>query len=89
MAVNYQRELAEPADDRPRGRIARYALGDDYHEVIKPRLHALADAIRELAEHPQESLKMGLSGRRYLEQNFSRERMAGELVRLLEQLVGP
>src|SRR5205814_9127175 len=27
-------------------RIARYALGDDYHEVIKDRLYALADAVR-------------------------------------------
>jgi epoxyqueuosine reductase len=29
------------------GRIARYALGDDYHELIKSRLHRLADWIRE------------------------------------------
>ena len=29
------------------GRIARYALGDDYHEIIKGRLHRLADWIRE------------------------------------------
>ncbi|MGA2233808.1 MAG: tRNA epoxyqueuosine(34) reductase QueG [Tepidisphaeraceae bacterium] len=29
------------------GRIARYALGDDYHEIIKPRLHKLADWIKE------------------------------------------
>ena len=31
------------------GRIARYAQGDDYHDIIKPRLHALADFIRQLA----------------------------------------
>ena len=30
-----------------RGRIARYALGDDYHELIKSRLHALADWLRD------------------------------------------
>ncbi|MEM8835347.1 MAG: tRNA epoxyqueuosine(34) reductase QueG [Planctomycetota bacterium] len=29
------------------GRIARYARGDDYHKVIKKRLHTLADALRE------------------------------------------
>lgn len=30
----------------PRGRIARYARGTDYHVVIKKRLHALCDALR-------------------------------------------
>ncbi|MEX0745917.1 MAG: tRNA epoxyqueuosine(34) reductase QueG [Phycisphaeraceae bacterium] len=31
----------------PKGRIARYAWGDDYHKTIKQRLHRLADALRE------------------------------------------
>ncbi len=31
----------------PRGRIARYARGDDYHKVIKKRLHALCDRARD------------------------------------------
>ena len=31
------------------GRIARYARGDDYHDIIKKRLHALCDTLR--AEH--------------------------------------
>ena len=48
VAVNYFVEL-EPLDGdgaSGHGRIARYALGDDYHEVIKQRLHALSDWIR-------------------------------------------
>jgi epoxyqueuosine reductase len=37
------------------GRIARYAQGDDYHRVIRKRLHHLCD---ELAErHPDESFR--------------------------------
>lgn len=37
LALNYWR--GEPA--RERGRIARYALGDDYHDVIGPKLRVL------------------------------------------------
>ena len=36
-----------PAAGQPLGRIARYAWGDDYHKVIKKRLHELADALRD------------------------------------------
>ncbi len=35
------------SSDEPLGKIARYAWGDDYHKVIKKRLHALADALSE------------------------------------------
>ena len=49
VAINYHFPLDPvPADDAGRhGRVARYALGDDYHELIKSRLYALADWIRE------------------------------------------
>jgi epoxyqueuosine reductase len=49
VAMNYHVPLEPvPEDERNRhGRIARYALGDDYHELIKSRLHTLADWIRE------------------------------------------
>ncbi|MCC6681558.1 MAG: tRNA epoxyqueuosine(34) reductase QueG [Phycisphaeraceae bacterium] len=33
-----------------RGRVARYAWGDDYHKTIRKRLHKLADALA--SEHP-------------------------------------
>lgn len=38
--------VTSPAAE-PHGKIARYAWGDDYHRVMKKRLHAIADALRE------------------------------------------
>jgi epoxyqueuosine reductase len=49
VALNYHMPL-EPADESQRGRqgrVARYALGVDYHELIKQRLYELADWLRE------------------------------------------
>jgi epoxyqueuosine reductase len=53
VAMNYHAPL-EPVPEAERGshgRVARYALGDDYHELIKSRLHALADWLR--AQFPE------------------------------------
>ncbi|MBC8108795.1 MAG: tRNA epoxyqueuosine(34) reductase QueG [Anaerolineae bacterium] len=55
VAINYHVEL-EPIveDDRQHhGRIARYALGDDYHETIKSKLHELADWVKTRAPGAQ------------------------------------
>ena len=47
VAINYHAQLKPPTSEQGvPGRIARYALGDDYHEIIKDRLHALADWLR-------------------------------------------
>jgi epoxyqueuosine reductase len=53
VALNYHVPLQPPSDaDRPHhGRIARYALGHDYHVLIRKRLHALADFLRDQAPH--------------------------------------
>ncbi len=49
-AMNYHVPLqAVPEAERPgHGRVARYALGRDYHKHLKKRLHNLADWLREL-----------------------------------------
>jgi epoxyqueuosine reductase len=46
VAMNYHRPL-EDSVAPGQGKVARYALGDDYHEVIKSRLHRLADWLRD------------------------------------------
>jgi epoxyqueuosine reductase len=39
--------LARPDTARPRGWISRYGWGDDYHDVLLPRLRAVLNAMRE------------------------------------------
>ena len=41
LATNYFHDDLPPVGDAIRGRIARYAWSDDYHEVIRPRLGLL------------------------------------------------
>jgi epoxyqueuosine reductase len=51
VAMNYFVPLEDvPESERSNhGRVARYALGDDYHTLIKGRLFRLADWIRQAA----------------------------------------
>lgn len=51
LAVNYHVPLAPAAEGAPRGRIARYALGDDYHGWMKAALYELADWLRRTVPH--------------------------------------
>lgn len=60
LATCYLSELPDESDASsaaggPRGRISRYAWGDDYHELIKPKLRQFAEWLREYArtEVPQ------------------------------------
>lgn len=48
VAAPYGGVDPEPADAAPRGRIARYARGDDYHDLMKARLATLADVVRDI-----------------------------------------
>lgn len=46
---------SEPDQGRPRGRVAMYAWGDDYHKVVKSRLHRMADRMRIDLSEPFEA----------------------------------
>ncbi len=46
----------------------------------------IAEAIRQLAADTEQSRAMGLKGRKYLEENFSRAVIGGKLIKLLEEL---
>lgn len=48
VGASYARPEPDPSDAAPRGRIARYARGADYHDVMKARLSKLAADIRAL-----------------------------------------
>ncbi len=51
LAMFYLTEQPEEVDDGvPRGRISRYAWGDDYHEIIKSKLQQFAVWLREYAQ---------------------------------------
>jgi epoxyqueuosine reductase len=51
-ALNYYHEAPKPNSTGPCGKIARYAWGRDYHDVIKEKLHRLADHIKTAVDTP-------------------------------------
>jgi len=50
LAMFYLTEQPDEQDDGvPRGRISRYAWGDDYHEIIKPKLQQFEAWLKDYA----------------------------------------
>lgn len=47
VALSYHQQEPPRPSDEPRGRVAMYAWGDDYHKVVKNKLHALTDGLHE------------------------------------------
>lgn len=56
--------------------------------VDPQRPQALADALRELANHPERCAEMGRNARTLAEREFSREILAGRLERVLVEAIG-
>ena len=52
LAMSYNYGEAEPKGQGPHGKIARYAWGDDYHDVMKKRLREFVAALPDIAGRP-------------------------------------
>jgi len=54
VALLYHQHRPERPDDvdRPRGRVAMYAWGEDYHTVVKDRLFGMVDRMRQALDRP-------------------------------------
>ena len=60
VGMNYDQEKGAPPDgERTRGRISRYARGDDYHDLMTARLKRLLEWIQ--------TLEPGVKGRVYVD----------------------
>lgn len=55
MALNYHQPDTPGRNEQPHGRVAKYAWGDDYHLVVKHRLFAMIDRLREAIDEPFEA----------------------------------
>lgn len=49
LAINYYATAPEFEHENRYGRVARYAWGRDYHDVVRPRLERLAERIEKIA----------------------------------------
>lgn len=71
LGVSYFQGPVPPAPAAPAGRVARYAWGRDYHEVITARLGALEEALHEILG-PGLALRRGLDAQPLLERSLAR-----------------
>src|SRR5229473_581295 len=61
LAMFYLTEQPDEVEsDVPRGCISRYAWGDDYHEIIKPRLQQFATWLRDYGRDEVENVETRL-----------------------------
>jgi epoxyqueuosine reductase len=71
VGMNYHTQPDAAVDDNlPRGRVARYAWGDDYHDLMKQRLQRLHDKVNALCDFPVEGRAFVDSGP-VLERDFA------------------
>ena len=55
VAMSYNTGDPSPGEPGPVGKIARYAWGDDYHDLMKERLRRLVDGLPARVGHPVQS----------------------------------
>ncbi|MDY7110064.1 MAG: tRNA epoxyqueuosine(34) reductase QueG [Planctomycetota bacterium] len=78
-----------PRDSGAEGRIARYARGEDYHIVMKRRLHVLCDELRD--RHPREVFRVCVDTAPLLEREHAQRAGLGAVGKhtlLIERSVG-
>ncbi len=69
LTMNYR--TTDPDDDAPgHGKISRYAWGEDYHDLIRERLNALAEFCREIC--PVANVRGVVDTAPLLEREFAR-----------------
>ncbi len=65
------------SDQRPQGRIARYAQGRDYHRVMKRRLHVLCDEL--VQQFPNETFRTCVDTAPLLEREYAQRAGLGSI----------